>query len=372
MSNSGRSSPTGIYNSPSFSGTGYNNFLNFLAASGDSGTRESKGWLGTENKEMLAILAYSYEVFQIMTNATKDTLEINSQREVELNKKLSVKLQEELYYEELRNKEKERMAMNDPSTNNKSHLAPLSTVEAMSRVESTYASNNAQVGKLSNISVRPATSSITKPFTEYENLVELAKSISAMYNTVQKNMEAISVILARKDEHFKVLKEDLTEQLVERRRREEEVINWSYILRYLLETTSTLRKQINIKETPIKGPQGNIEAMSAMPSRKQRVINTRSNITRDNNTATARAIANNTDGIAAASAEIVPESDADSAENDHDIAREIVETLGVDDQHADAAMNVINKIMSMTPAQLEKLDPETQQQVMQVRRELGL
>jgi len=329
---------------------------------------------------MVAILAYCYEVFQIMTNATKDTLEINNRRELDFTKQLSVKLREELHYEELCNKEKERMAMNDPSSNKQSHLAPLSTVEAMSRVETTYGNNNAQIGKLSNISVKPVASTSTKPFMEYNNLVELAKSISSMYNCVQKNMESISVILARKDEHFKLLKEDLTEQLVERRRREEEVINWSYILRYLLETTSTLRKQLNMKETPIKNVHSEAESTrllartsaSTTSSRKQRIMNSRSNISRDNNTATARAIANNTDGIAAASAEIVPDNDTESVDNDHDIARDIVETLGVDDQHADAAMNVINKIMSMTPAQLEKLDPETQQQVMQVRRELGL
>ena len=328
---------------------------------------------------MVAILAYCYEVFQIMANATKDTLEINNQRESDLNKQLSVKVQEELHYEGHRNKEKERMAMNDPSNNKQSHLAPLSTVEAMSRVETTYSSNNAQIGKLSQTSVKPVTSNVTKPFMEYNNLVELAKSISSMYSSVQKNMESISVILARKDEHFKVLKEDLTEQLVERRRREEEVINWSYILRYLLETTSSLRKQINMKETPIKSAHSGAEATISLPrtnipmsSRKQRIMSTRSNISRDNSTATARAIANNTDGIAAASAEMVPENDTEIVDNDHDIAREIVETLGVDDKHADAAMNVINKIMSMTPAQLQKLDSETQQQVMQVRRELGL
>ena len=58
---------------------------------------------------------------------------------------------------------------------------------------------------------------------------------------MNKNLRSIAVLMARKDEHYRVLREELATEMVERRKREEEVINWSYILKHLLGTISKLR-----------------------------------------------------------------------------------------------------------------------------------
>ena len=53
--------------------------------------------------------------------------------------------------------------------------------------------------------------------------------------------------------HYKDVKEELCSEMVEKRRREEEVVNWSYILKYLLSSSSKLRKQLqaerNLRES---------------------------------------------------------------------------------------------------------------------------
>jgi len=53
-------------------------------------------------------------------------------------------------------------------------------------------------------------------------------------------------------------------------------------------------------------------------------------------------------------------------------ARSVVNDLGVEDGEAPAAMSVIDRVSSMTPEQLSRLDPATRNQVMQIRSQLGL
>lgn len=53
-------------------------------------------------------------------------------------------------------------------------------------------------------------------------------------------------------------------------------------------------------------------------------------------------------------------------------AQGVVQDLGVDSSQAEAAMSVIDKVSQITNAQLAQLDPDTRQQILQIRRELGL
>ncbi len=45
--------------------------------------------------------------------------------------------------------------------------------------------------------------------------------MSSIHQVVQQNVAAIAVLLSRKDEHYKAVKDELTSQWVERRKREE-------------------------------------------------------------------------------------------------------------------------------------------------------
>lgn len=53
-------------------------------------------------------------------------------------------------------------------------------------------------------------------------------------------------------------------------------------------------------------------------------------------------------------------------------ARDVVQELGVEDEQAEVAMSVVDKISAMTAEQIDKLDYETRQQILQIRKDLGL
>jgi hypothetical protein len=68
--------------------------------------------------------------------------------------------------------------------------------------------------------------------------------MDSILNGVRSNLELLSTCLEKRDGIFRELKDDLMIQYVEKRNREEEVVNWSYILKYLLSTMSKLKQQI--------------------------------------------------------------------------------------------------------------------------------
>ena len=53
-------------------------------------------------------------------------------------------------------------------------------------------------------------------------------------------------------------------------------------------------------------------------------------------------------------------------------AKQVVANLGVDKDQERAAMEVITRVTNITPAQLAKLDESTRQQVLEMRRQLGI
>ena len=50
--------------------------------------------------------------------------------------------------------------------------------------------------------------------------------------TLVHNMSVIAELVKRKDTHYGRIKEEMLSQALERRQREEEVVNWSYVLKY--------------------------------------------------------------------------------------------------------------------------------------------
>ena len=62
---------------------------------------------------------------------------------------------------------------------------------------------------------------------------------------IRKNGEKLELGLWEKSEQFFEVKEELADDMVEKRQREEEVVNWSFVLKYLLSTNSKLRRQLS-------------------------------------------------------------------------------------------------------------------------------
>lgn len=79
------------------------------------------------------------------------------------------------------------------------------------------------------------------PLSAFSDRESLVSYVEHLKNTVLVNLNFLSEMLATGDAYYNLAKEELVEQTVERRRREEEMVNWSYVLKYLLDTNSQLR-----------------------------------------------------------------------------------------------------------------------------------
>ena len=60
--------------------------------------------------------------------------------------------------------------------------------------------------------------------TDYQSPKFLAKAISEVHAAIHTNLRSISVLMARKDHHYTSLRDELTAEMVERRKREGEVL----------------------------------------------------------------------------------------------------------------------------------------------------
>lgn len=241
---------------------------------------------------LVAILGYCFEIVSFISVQLPLLLDANMESEERQKTELSHRFEEESKNEEERSREKDnmdredprnrrlwekqQMSKNDPGLAGKkpnlseeeegnqkigSHLASLSRLEALTRVEGQYRSNNEPI-HLQDRTVRPIPihlsytdgsgdkeeveeNVVIKPaLFHYETVEEVAAALTAMHRAIKRNFASLQGIMVRKDHHYLSLKQELADQLVEKRKREEEVVNWSYILKYLLSSASKLRKQL--------------------------------------------------------------------------------------------------------------------------------
>ncbi len=233
--------------------------------------------------ELLSLMAYSFELLRAVTSEIAIILRENLSRDEVAREGLLVSLSGAAEIESIRVNEKNAMDSEDGNVymagntatkeekieREKAMIAPLTRLDALEQTGVKHGTNNAPIRKslyTSNgdliknkdeFSVAPPLSTPDK-LTEYTSAKELAKAISEAHSAVHTNLRSISVLMARKDHNFTSLREELTNEMVERRRREQEVINWSYILKHLLGTISSLRKQLKV-ESDVAG--GGVELL---------------------------------------------------------------------------------------------------------------
>ena len=118
------------------------------------------------------------------------------------------------------------------------HLQPLSKSESRNRVEAKFEGTE-------QVDMTPALIEANHPeLTDFENAAELMKYCEKLLACIRKNGEKLELGLWQSAEHLLKVKEDLVSANVERRGREEEVVNWSFVLKYLLSTNSKLKRQL--------------------------------------------------------------------------------------------------------------------------------
>jgi hypothetical protein len=232
------------------------------------------------NGQLVSLLAYSYELIKYLMNELVFLIKKNQKNEDIYKENLSKQFENEINNEKEREWELSSMAKNDPryvslvkaklatarskgiaeeevikeitEEQNKLafHLAPLTHLEALTRVEGQFRSNNVPISQFDRDNIFALPISEDSPFLmqslyNYDSIQEVAIALINLRNSLTKSLQSVHITMDRKDFHYKSIKNELTNQLVEKRKREEEVINWSYILKYLLASSSKLRKELN-------------------------------------------------------------------------------------------------------------------------------
>lgn len=187
---------------------------------------------------VVSVLAYSFELVQYLSNQVQQLLEENQLREEREKQHLAITFENESKAEEVRDLEARSMMSSDPRKRKSgeeqigSHLAPLSHVEALRRVEGQYRSNNGPVSQWDRINTHieqlPSEIQQRPAIFQFDSLQHLTEAITTMHSQITHNMHAVNALLVRKDMHYKQVKQELTSQIVERRKREEGMLLYYY------------------------------------------------------------------------------------------------------------------------------------------------
>jgi hypothetical protein len=149
----------------------------------------------------------------------------------------------------LRRRESTLMWENDPLRGDPTavalgpHLGWLSRSEARLRVESRARSLRAGVGAQK----RDARRLKPRSLESFEDLISLQQYMAELGQMIGDGLKHVESSLGDLRGTVRGLKEDITVHSMEKRHREEEVVNWSFVLKYLLDANSGLRKRLKVR-----------------------------------------------------------------------------------------------------------------------------
>lgn len=202
--------------------------------------RDLNNWLNSDSNsagikahEVLPIIVtYCFDALKNYHKYTVSIINNNEQREVQHQMALAEKFSVEEQNELLRTSEKNQMEKHDPMRNHPkfkeigSHLAPLSKLEALAYVHDTFRSNNSDVTGRSVVPLKAKlvdSHLIKNSVVDYLHPLELVKALGSLQQAITTNFQTISSALDKKDSHFENIQHELVDQMVEKRKREEEV-----------------------------------------------------------------------------------------------------------------------------------------------------
>ena len=157
------------------------------------------------------------------------------------------------------------------------HLKPISRLQSRERVTARFAGGDGNVDMRPSF-VKEVVEEVGRhpELTDFESTGAVLDYCDELLMCVRKNGEKLELGLWEKTAQFVEVKEELAEDMVERRQREEEVVNWSFVLKYLLGTNSKLRQQLSgrdalrgILEDGSEGGGGDLDVTPAKSNRQQ-------------------------------------------------------------------------------------------------------
>ena len=404
-----------------------------------NGEGSGPGWLQVATRSdpmVVSLLAYSYQLLVACQDEAVALIQANELREEEIKQEMVQKLSDEAESEILLEEELQEFQQHDPLKDSPafaqvgSHLAGLSKLQAAATVQGQHQTNNSAVNGHGG-QPRATRLNVERTIDTFESPEELAEALATLHGAMEQNVRGAALLLGRKDSHFKELKWKLADQIVERRKREEEVVNWSYILKYLLETQSKLRedlrgarKQAASAPAPLRnsssGSKGNLTVDTRSPGTSN-AINSASGVTDGDGSSNSGggitpaqrdSISRRVEAVRSAIRPASIGSDGDLYANENlknniltdsgdsgvgvkrtnsgaslstlgmpsissvsspsAFAQTVVRDLGLERNEAPVAMSVIDRVSNITSYQLERLDDATRTQVLEIRAQLGL
>lgn len=428
--------------------------------------RAKDGVADGRDTTVLTLTSFIHNTLTQLIRLTGELMKQNIVREDVMKSQLQELLVVETKREEETKRERAALCSEDPKPGGaKGHLAPLTRSGALLRIEGQYPSNidvpvtssdrtDDKASPYQAVSLPDSLHAAVSSSEEYVkrslkqplsrlSLPSTMALLGDMVLMVEHNLDLVQELLRRKDEHYSSIKRDLSSQLLEKRQREEEVVNWSFILKYLLQSNSQLRfqargqdgpppprisrhKQRNNSESsdspqlfsrpsPLLRPLATAPSPSPSPSslgfsqshsfQADDIYDEDKSLSASDITvsvASARptlytgpVVERKTISVSNQFQKHIPASIPSSKEMAHQslnspvqtssstiptqpstqasaFAKSVVQDLGVDKSQTAAAVSIVDRIAKITPKQLSLLDPETREQVQQIRRDLGL
>ena len=125
------------------------------------------------------------------------------------------------------------------------HLAPLARSEARRRAEAHFPTEDGEDRtRLLRTRENPFRPLLAGGAGASFSPKELDAHLRKLRENVGARIAAAGRLLDSRDQRYLAMKNELVEQSLERRQREEELVNWSYVLKYLLSTNSRLRQEL--------------------------------------------------------------------------------------------------------------------------------
>jgi hypothetical protein len=241
------------------SGAGVSQLLKYLGNIQNSpNASKSRGWIDQalrdrpENSYLLPLLEYSFSLLRGLAEDFDKIIKDNAAREEEHRRSLISSFASEADQEAARELEAAHFSAHDPLATMENgplyvggHLATLSGLEALTRVEGLYRSPGGITAEsLSSHDADWRNLGVYESVLSYDDPKEVAEALARVHALTLHNMKGAAALMLAKDSAFAEVKSELVEQMVERRQREEEVVNWSCILKYLLSASTKLKRQL--------------------------------------------------------------------------------------------------------------------------------
>lgn len=244
---------------------------------------KTKNWIGEamqegeENSYLLPLLGYAFSLLKSLSEDFSNVIVEDGVREEARREALIESFAAEAEREAARELESTHFSAHDPLHTSGDpneplvvggHLAALSRLEALTRVEGLYRIPGGATSSFGAQKPDWAKLGVHESLLAYDDPQQVVGALGRLHSLALQNMKAAAALMHKKDISFADVKGELVAQMVERRQREEEVINWSCILKYLLSASTQLRRQLK-QEQHLRGG----TAPSAAQMRQQQQYN---------------------------------------------------------------------------------------------------